>query len=99
MNITINIEDLSNLTVRSSNGSVYRLVKESVLDDVERRLEELASQSTERLVTQTELLKIKRVGYTRLKKWVAQGLSEIPDGNKVLYDLDELDELLKNKKI
>lgn len=51
MEVTINIEDLSNLTVLSSNRSEYRLVKESVFEDVETKLEELVRKSKATIVS------------------------------------------------
>lgn len=94
MEITINVEELSDLIIKSSDGTVYRIVKDEPVAEPKPQ-----PAVTKRFVNQTELRILYKCGHKRIKSWVAQGLSEIPDGKTVLYDLEELEEILRSKKI
>lgn len=99
MELKINVQDLSNIVIKSQNGELYRLVREDDLKDYVSELEKMTKKVNQRIISQKELLKLFEIGHTRLKDWVAQGLSEIHDGNRVYYDLSEVYRFLESKKI
>lgn len=86
-------------TVIDVAGTRCVIVKE---DDVKHMIDQFYDakvKAEKKLVNQGELRKIKKCGNATIKRWVSEGLTEIHDGKRVLYDLDELEELLKSKKI
>lgn len=99
MELTINVQDLSNIVIKSETGESYRLVRETDLQNYIDTLEDLTAKTNRRIISQKDLLELLGIGHTRLKKWVAQGLSEIHDGNRVYYDLSEVYKFMDNKKI
>ena len=99
MQVTVNLEDLSSLTFLSTTGEEYHLVRKELIETAENRMDDLIAKSQKKLVNQKELRELYKCGQARIKKWVSWGLREIPDGKSVLYDLDELELLLKDRKI
>lgn len=99
MELKINVQDLSNIVIRSATGESYRLVREEDLENYSKQINELIDKSNQRFVSQKDLLQLFGIGHTRLKTWVAEGLSEIHDGNRVYYDLQEVNNFLEDKKI
>lgn len=99
MELTISVQDLSRLVIKSNDGEVYRIVKEEDCTKFIKQMEDLTDKSRRRIVTQTELMKLLGVGHSRIKKWTTEGLGEIQDGNRVYYDLEEVYRFMNNKKI
>lgn len=99
MQLTINTEDLSSLTIQSSTGEVYRLVKDSTLKDVEAELEGYIQASRRQIVSQNQLMKDLGIGWKKLQSWVAEGLGQILDGESIYYDLQEVYEFRRAKRI
>lgn len=98
MELTINVDEIRDLEIKSSTGITYHLVESSTLQSLKERIEELLAHSRKTLYTQSELMELKEVGQKTIKRWVAMGLSEIHDGNRIYYDVEELEALLKSNK-
>lgn len=102
MTLTISLGDYPDLLLRTTDGETLRLIKDSelkrvseVVEEMEERLQHLQC----RIVTQRELKRRYKVGNQTINDWVTSGLHEIREGNRVYYDLDEVDEIRRRKKI
>lgn len=99
MELTINVAEITDLVIQDSDGKRYLIIEEGAAYDVLEQVKDATAERTKTLLTQRELMKERRVSRNTIKKWVAMGLSEIPDGNRIYYDTEELDALLKAQKI
>lgn len=102
MELTINIEDLSNVVILDSNGNAYSLVSEDKYKSLTEQVDELTNKlakSQSEFLSQAQLLKRFKIGRQKLKEWVADGLHEIPMGGTIYFDVKEVNEYLRSKKI
>lgn len=99
MDLTLTVEDLASVTFLDSRGTEYRVVPTTYLESVEDEIGQLMAKFKRKKFSQTEIKKIYGVGNTTIKNWVAGGVKEIPDGSRILYDIDEIDEYLNTLKI
>ncbi len=73
------------------------LLKEN--EQLKQRLESLEKRRIKNLYNKSEIRKIYKRGNETIDRWVAMGVKEIPDGKEILYDIREIEEVLKGRAI
>lgn len=68
-------------------------------EQLKQRIESLEKRRIKNLYNKTEIREIYKRGNKTIERWVAMGVKEIPDGKEILYDIREIEEVLKKGAI
>lgn len=85
MELTLNFEDLSKLTLRNEFGEIFKIVP-------------YEPDPFGEYLTRTEVRKEFRVGDETITRWISEGLVVIDDNGRDRFDRRDIDEYFETKK-
>lgn len=72
---------------------------EERIESLESKLEKAELERQNPFLNKTAIRKRYGKGNATIDRWVAMGVKEIPDGKEILYDIREIEEVLKERAI